>query len=188
MKLYLQSGVEFEVPYVLNGKLIVYQTGIATIAMTLLFDAEEIAKYAEGVPFFSDKYYMTKLFSTEYDAVFISIISLANLDVYKHKSAEFFLSMGLKISAKMKGRLAHNKGVKPAQETCAKISAHHKAAGIKPPNHKGKKRGPRSPETKAKISAAGKGRKHIPEIRAKISAAQKARWARKKAVENGSKK
>lgn len=87
MELYLQSGVEFEVPYVLNGKLIVYQTGIPTIATTLLFDAEEIAKYAEGVPFYSNKYYMTKLFSTEYDAVFVSTISLANLGVYKHKSA-----------------------------------------------------------------------------------------------------
>lgn len=95
MELYLRSGVEFEVPYVLNEKLLVYQTGIPTMAMTLLFDAGEIAKYAEGVPFYSNNYYMTKLFSTEYDIVFISTISLANLGVYKHKSAEFFLSMGL---------------------------------------------------------------------------------------------
>ena len=89
-----------------------------------------------------------------------------------------------KISAKLKGRPAHNKGVKHTAEARAKMSAHHKAAGIKPPNHKGKKRGPRSPETKAKLSLANKGKRHSDESRAKMSAAQKARWARKKALEH----
>ena len=85
-----------------------------------------------------------------------------------------------KISAKLKGRPAHNKGVKATPEACARMSAAQKAAGNRPPNHKGKKRKPRSPETKAKLSAANKGKKHTAETRAKMSAAQKARWAKKK--------
>lgn len=90
-----------------------------------------------------------------------------------------------KISAKLKGRPAHNKGVSPSAEARAKISAHHKAAGIKPPNHKGKKRGPRSPETKAKLSLANKGKHPSKETLAKRSASLKVAWARrKKALEH----
>lgn len=91
-----------------------------------------------------------------------------------------------KISAKLKGRPAHNKGVKATDEARANMSAAQKAIGNKPPNHKGKKRGPRSPETKAKLSVANTGRKHTPEELAKMSASQKARWAKKK-LENGGK-
>lgn len=89
-----------------------------------------------------------------------------------------------KISAKLKGRPAHNKGVKHTAEARAKMSAAQKAIGNIPPNHKGKKRGHRSPETKAKLSLANKGKRHSDESRAKMSAAQKARWARKKALEH----
>lgn len=92
-----------------------------------------------------------------------------------------------KISAALKGRAAHNKGVSPSAEARAKMSAAQKAIGNIPPNHKGKKRGPRSPETKAKLSAANKGKHPSEETLAKMSAAQKARWAKKKAVENGGK-
>lgn len=92
-----------------------------------------------------------------------------------------------KLSAALKGRPAHNKGVKHTPEARAKMSAAQKAIGNIPPNHKGKKRGPRSPETKAKLSAANKGKHPSEETLAKMSAAQKARWAKKKAVENGGK-
>lgn len=94
-----------------------------------------------------------------------------------------------KISAKLKGRPAHNKGVKHTDEARARMSAKQKAIGNKPPSSKGKKRGPCSPEKKAKLSAANTGRKHTPEELAKMSAGQKAAWARrKKAIENGGKK
>lgn len=73
-----------------------------------------------------------------------------------------------RISAKLRGRPAHNKGVKHTDEARARMSAKQKAIGSKPPNHKGKKR---SPETIARMSAS-----------------QKATWARKKAVENGGNK
>ena len=85
-----------------------------------------------------------------------------------------------KISAKLKGRPAHNKGVSPSAAARANMSAAQKAIGNRPPNHKGKKRGPRSPETKAKLSAANTGKHHSAETIAKMSASQKARWARKK--------
>ena len=58
-----------------------------------------------------------------------------------------------KLSAKLKGRPAHNKGVKHTAEARAKMSAAHKASGNRPPDHTGKKR---SPETLAKMSAAAK--------------------------------
>ena len=41
-----------------------------------------------------------------------------------------------KISAKLKGRPAHNKGVKHTAEARAKMSAAQKAIGNKPPNHR----------------------------------------------------
>ena len=55
-----------------------------------------------------------------------------------------------KISAKLKGKPAHNKGVKHTAEARANMSAAQKAIGNKPPNHKGKKR---SPEAIAKTKA-----------------------------------
>lgn len=85
-----------------------------------------------------------------------------------------------KISAKMKGRPAHNKGVSPSAETRAKISAAQKAIGNRPPNHKGKKRGSPSPKTKAKISASLTGKHPSAETLAKKSASMKAAWARRK--------
>lgn len=120
-----------------------------------------------------------------------------------------------KLSAKMKGRPAHNKGQKMSAETCARMSATKKAMGFMPPSTKGRhhseeskakmsvaQSGSNNPqygkhhseETRAKMSLAQKGRPahnkgkpHSPETRAKIAAGVKAFWARKKAVENGGK-
>ena len=73
-----------------------------------------------------------------------------------------------KISAKLKGRPAPNKGQKMSEETCARMSATKKAMGFMPPSTK--------------------GRRHSEESKAKMSIAQKAAWARrKKAIENGGK-
>ena len=85
-----------------------------------------------------------------------------------------------KLSAALKGRPAHNKGVPHTAAARANMSAAQKAIGNRPPNHKGEKRDPRSPETKAKLSAANTGKHHSAETCAKISAALKAYWARKK--------
>lgn len=76
-------------------------------------------------------------------------------------------------------------------ETCARMSATKKAIGFVPPSTKGRHH---TEESKAKMSKAQSGQnnprygKHpSKETIAKMSAAQKARWARKKAVENGGK-
>jgi hypothetical protein len=103
--------------------------------------------------------------------------------------------MGLKLSVHTIARMAAGRvGVKQAPERVAKRSTsvkatweRKKAAGLPPP----------SAETRAKISAAGrgrvcsaatrakrsaslKGRKYSPETLAKMSAAAKARWARQR--------
>lgn len=85
-----------------------------------------------------------------------------------------------KISAKMKGRPAHNKGVKHTPEARKRMSEAQKAIGNRPPNHKGKKR---KPETCEKISAHHKaagikppsfsGRKHSAESKKKMSTSHK---------------
>ncbi len=95
MKLFLPSCVEYEVPYMSVGKNIVYQTGIPTMAMTLLFSLEEIEKRINNIPFFSMEYYCTKLFDNSYDVVVLSTISLGNLGVYVNHTDDFFVSMGL---------------------------------------------------------------------------------------------
>lgn len=95
MQMMLPENVEYEVQYVENGKHIVYQTGLPTMAMTALFGLDRIRELAAETPFYDDRYYVTTLFSRNYDVVFLSLISLANLGVYKHKGCDFFLSMGL---------------------------------------------------------------------------------------------
>ena len=72
-----------------------------------------------------------------------------------------------KLSAALKGRPAHNKGVKHTAEARAKMSAAQKAIGNRPPNHTGKKR---TPKTLARMSVAAK-----------------AAWARKKLGNGGDK-
>lgn len=95
MQLYLPSNMEYEVPYVVNNKNIVYQTGIPTMAMSLLYSRDEIIQLASKTPFFSELYYQSSIFEKQFDVVFLSLISLGNLGVYKHKDKNFFLSMGL---------------------------------------------------------------------------------------------
>ncbi len=98
-----------------------------------------------------------------------------------------------KISAKLKGRPAHNKGQKMSAETCARMSATKKAIGFMPPSTKGRHH---SEESKAKMSKAQSGQnnpqfgKHpSEETLARMSIGQKAAWARrKKAIENGGNK
>ena len=98
-----------------------------------------------------------------------------------------------KISAKLKGRPAHNKGQKMSAETCARMSATKKAMGFMPPSTKGRHH---SEESKAKMSKAQSGQnnpqfgKHpSEETLARMSIGQKAAWARrKKAIENGGNK
>lgn len=97
-----------------------------------------------------------------------------------------------KISAKLKGRPAPNKGKKMSAETRVRMSKTKKAMGFVPPSTKGQHR---SKESKAKMSAAQSGKnnpqygKHpSKETRAKMSISQKARWARKKALERGGEK
>jgi hypothetical protein len=95
MQLYLPPNVEYEVPYVVDGKNIVYQTGIPTMAMTLQYSNDEIGQLAGKTPFYSDLYYQSDMFEKTFDIVFLSLISLGNLGVYKHKENDFFLSMGI---------------------------------------------------------------------------------------------
>lgn len=95
MQLHLPSNIEYEVPYMFDNKNIVYQTGIPTMAMTLQYDINEIKEFADQTPFFNELYYKTEMFENEYDIVFLSLISMGNLGVYRHKKHDFYLSMGL---------------------------------------------------------------------------------------------
>ena len=95
MRIFLPENINYEVQYEHNGKSIVYQTGIPTMAMTCKYDLDKIIKYAKDLPFFSELYYKTQLFSENYDVVFLSLISLGNLGVYKYKYDDFFIGMGL---------------------------------------------------------------------------------------------
>ena len=109
-----------------------------------------------------------------------------------------------KLSIAHKGRPAHNKGKKMTAEQKAKVAANHAdCSGEKNAFYgkhhseetrakmsaakKGKSHKPHSPATRAKISASNKGKhssnkgKHLSEEhRLKISAARKAWWAKKK--------
>ena len=95
MRVFLPENIEYEVQYSHNGKTITYQTGIPAMAMTCKYPIEELIEYTKNLPFYSELYYKTKLFGTSYDIVFLSLISLGNLGVYKHKKENFFLGMGL---------------------------------------------------------------------------------------------
>ena len=80
------------------------------------------------------------------------------------------------VSKALKGKTAWNKGKKLTKEQLAKHATHQ--LGYEPWN-KGKKCGPQSEETKAKRSAALKGRKRSPEVIAKIKAGHAKRKAAK---------
>ena len=79
-----------------------------------------------------------------------------------HRGKKHPPEFGAKVSAAMKGKVGHRKGVKLTPEHIAIMVAANKGR-------------PLSPEHRAKLSAIGKGRPHSAEHRANISAALKAR-------------
>lgn len=95
MQLFLDNKIEFEVQYVKNGRQYHYQNGFPAMAMSLKYNIDQIRNFAEKTPCFSEEYYCSKIFENEYDMVFLSTISLANMGVYKHKKEDFFLGMGI---------------------------------------------------------------------------------------------
>ena len=82
-----------------------------------------------------------------------------------------------KISAKLKGKPAHNKGKKHTAETRAKMSAVHKGKNLSEAARAklsiAKKGVPKSPEHRAKLAKANTGKRATDETRAKMSAKRK---------------
>lgn len=95
MQLFLPSSIEYEFQYMINGKTMIYQNGVAAMAMAAQYSINEIRQIAQKTPCYSDLYYQTAMYETYHDIVFLSTISLANLGVYKHREKDFFLAMGV---------------------------------------------------------------------------------------------
>ncbi len=95
MQLFLPENIKYEVQYVKDRKTIIYQNGLAAMAMSVTYPIKDIRNFAGKTPCYSDLYYESSIFNEEHDIVFLSTISLANLGVYKKKDNNFFLAMGL---------------------------------------------------------------------------------------------